>query len=93
MKLLVCVMNNFYVNDIEKQLKAKGYRMTKLASTGGFLKKGNTTLLFGVNEKDVPELKETLKQTCLSIEDKKGKPEGLEGRFTTLLLDTTDNVL
>ena len=29
---------------------AQGFRVTRLASTGGFLRKGNTTLLAGVEE-------------------------------------------
>ncbi|MCD8503214.1 MAG: cyclic-di-AMP receptor [Bacillaceae bacterium] len=92
MKLLVCVMNNYYANDIEKIVKEKGYRLTKLSSTGGFLKKGSTTFLFGVEDKDVSVLKEILKQSCLSIEKTKGKYEGVEGRFTTFLLDNVENM-
>lgn len=92
MKLLVCVMNNYYANDIEKILKEKGYRMTKLSSTGGFLKKGSTTFLFGVEDIDVSQLKDILKQSCLQIEKAKGKYEGVEGRFTTFLLDNIENL-
>jgi uncharacterized protein YaaQ len=31
-------------------LVEQGFRVTRLASTGGFLRKGNTTLLVGVEE-------------------------------------------
>ena len=53
MKLLVCILDNFYKDQVEKELREKGYRMTELASSGGFLRKGSTTFLFGANEDDL----------------------------------------
>ena len=42
----------------------KGYRITKLATTGGFLKKGNTTLLIGVEEEDLDEVLGIIEKNC-----------------------------
>ncbi|MFC3526266.1 cyclic-di-AMP receptor [Marinococcus halophilus] len=68
MKLLLCIIDNFYTDQVEMEMKEKGYRMTEIASSGGFLKKGNTTFLFGVDEEEVPKLKTDLKDICLAYE-------------------------
>lgn len=87
MKLMVCIMNNYYVNFVEKQLRREGFRMTELSSSGGFLKKGNTTFLFGVEEKDVAQLQQALKEACLQLEKVKGRRRGTESRYTSFVID------
>ena len=47
MLLLIAVVQDQDVNRLLTALLEKGYRATKLASTGGFLRQGNTTLLMG----------------------------------------------
>ncbi len=49
-------------------LISKGYRATKLASTGGFLREGNTTLLMGIEEDRVDEVVSLIKRECRSRE-------------------------
>ncbi len=51
-----------------ESLVEKGFRATKLASTGGFLKEGNTTLLLGVDDNQVNEVVSIVKKTCQSRE-------------------------
>jgi uncharacterized protein YaaQ len=50
MKLLVFVTENSTADPTVDALVEQGFRVTRLASTGGFLRKGNTTLLAGVEE-------------------------------------------
>ena len=50
MKLLVFVTENSAADPTVDALVEQGFRVTRLASTGGFLRKGNTTLLVGVEE-------------------------------------------
>ena len=40
--------------------------MTKLASTGGFLKAGNTTILMGIDEARIPEALSIIENNCKS---------------------------
>ncbi|WP_026673707.1 cyclic-di-AMP receptor [Alkalihalobacterium bogoriense] len=87
MKLMVCIVNNFYVENVEKQLRKKEYRMTELASTGGFLRKGNTTFLLGVEEQHIESLKTVIKEACLQVEQTRGKRKGNESRFTSFIVD------
>ena len=42
------------------------YRATKLASTGGFLKSGNTTFLIGTEDENVHQVIEIIKENCKS---------------------------
>jgi len=50
MKLLVFVTEDNVADPTVDALIEQGFRVTRLASTGGFLRKGNTTLLVGVEE-------------------------------------------
>ena len=50
MKLLVFVTEDNVADPTVDALIEQGFRVTRLASTGGFLRKGNTTLLVGVED-------------------------------------------
>ena len=66
MKLVMAIIQDedaFHIMDL---LKAKGFGATKLASTGGFLRSGNTTLICGVTEERIPELVDVIEQKCKS---------------------------
>jgi uncharacterized protein YaaQ len=68
MKLIVAVVQDKDSIKLIEGLMIKGYRATKLASTGGFLKEGNTTLLIGVDDNRVPEVMGIIRKTCKSRE-------------------------
>ena len=66
MKLVMAIIHDedaFHIMDL---LAEKGYSVTKLASTGGFLRSGNTTLICGVNEDRIPELVDIIEKKCRS---------------------------
>lgn len=85
MKLMVCIANQKYGSGMIQRLSEKGYRVTKLASSGGFLKEGNDTLLIGVGNQDINELKKAMKEAAEEIEKQKGwKPKG--HRFTSFIV-------
>lgn len=50
MKLLVFVTDDSVADPTVDALVEQGFRVTRLASTGGFLRKGNTTLLVGTED-------------------------------------------
>lgn len=64
MKLVLAVVQNQDVGPVLERLLEKGLRATKLASTGGFLRQGNTTLLIGVENERVAEVVDILRNTC-----------------------------
>jgi uncharacterized protein YaaQ len=68
MKLIVAIVQDQDVNALMDALTEKKYRVTKLSSTGGFLKSGNTTLLIGVEDEKVNEVKELVDHNCKTRE-------------------------
>lgn len=47
MKMLIAIVQDQDSHILMDELSERDFRMTKLASTGGFLKAGNTTILMG----------------------------------------------
>ncbi|WP_215491733.1 cyclic-di-AMP receptor [Fenollaria sporofastidiosus] len=68
MKLIVAIVQDQDVNPLMDALTEKKFRVTKLSSTGGFLKSGNTTLLIGVEDDKVNEVKELVDHNCKTRE-------------------------
>ncbi len=64
MKLVIAIVHDEDAHDLVEELTEKEYGVTKLASTGGFLKAGNTTLLIGVPKRQVDDVIEVIKDTC-----------------------------
>jgi uncharacterized protein YaaQ len=53
MKLIVFVTDGAYADATVDALVEQGFRVTRLATTGGFLRRGNTTLLVGLEDAQV----------------------------------------
>lgn len=68
LKLIVAIVQDHDINRLLPALMKKGFRATKLASTGGFLREGNTTLLIGVEVGKVEEALGVIGETCATRE-------------------------
>lgn len=55
MKLLLAIVSNEDASSVISSLNKKRFQTTKLATTGGFLSKGNTTIILGVDDNKVDE--------------------------------------
>ena len=64
MNLVLAIVQDDDAIDLIEELTDKDYRVTKLATTGGFLKSGNTTLMIGVEEKEVKNLINVIEDVC-----------------------------
>lgn len=64
MKLLIAIVQDNDVNLLMDDLVEKEFSVTKLATTGGFLKEGNTTLLMGVDEDRVKDCLDIIESNC-----------------------------
>ena len=64
MKLVIAVVQDQDAVRLLDGLVEKGYSATKLASTGGFLKEGNTTLLIGVDDDKVDDVLAVIRSKC-----------------------------
>lgn len=69
MKLLITIVQDQDVPALIEALMENDFRATKLASTGGFLRAGNTTLLLGIEDDRVPALLELIKSVCRKREE------------------------
>lgn len=64
MKLIVCIVDDMDIHALLDALSEGGYQATKLSSSGGFLKRGNTTLLIGVENEKKETVLEIIKKVC-----------------------------
>ncbi|MFW5972223.1 MAG: cyclic-di-AMP receptor [Bacillota bacterium] len=66
MKMVIAVVHDHDAHDLLEAVTKKGFKATKMASTGGFLREGNTTFMIGTDEEHVEELLEIIKENCES---------------------------
>lgn len=66
MKLIFAIVHNDDSRKVTDELNSNGFSVTKLCSTGGFLKSGNTTLLVGVDEDRVNSVIEIIQKKSKS---------------------------
>jgi uncharacterized protein YaaQ len=50
MKMIIAIVNDDDSDRVSKSIIGSGFRVTTIASTGGFLRKGKTTMLSGVED-------------------------------------------
>lgn len=53
MKMIITIIKDNDTDTVTKALTAQGFRVTTIASTGGFLRSGVSTLLCGVEDEQV----------------------------------------
>lgn len=66
MKLIISVVHDEDVEELCEQLSKAGFGTTKLATTGTFLKQGNTTLFIGAEKEKVDEALGIIREVCHS---------------------------
>lgn len=63
-KLIIAIVQDNDSNQLMNAFRNANIQSTKLASTGGFLKEGNTTLMIGSKEENVSEVLNTIQYHC-----------------------------
>lgn len=64
MKLIISIVQDDDAEDLLDILTEADFRVTKLATTGGFLKSGNTTLMVGVEDENVDKVISQIEEVC-----------------------------
>ena len=64
MKMITAIVQDEDVQGLLDCLMKENFRATKIGSTGGFLKKGNVTLIIGVEDKDVDRAIDIIRNNC-----------------------------
>lgn len=93
MKLIIAIVQDKFVNSLVRSFLKEDIRITKLSSTGGFLKSGNTTFLIGVNDDELEKAKEII-ENSVKTETIKEDGEVMELHGANLfILDVDDNII
>lgn len=64
MKLIMAIVSSDDSGELISVLTKNSFSVTKLATTGGFLRSGNTTVIIGVEEEKIEEVFSIIKSTC-----------------------------
>lgn len=64
MKLVIAVVQGSDADRLLDALVTRGFRATQINSSGGFLREQNVTLMVGVEDGQVPAVRETVRQNC-----------------------------
>ena len=66
MKLIMAIINKEDSDAVITALSRSGYHVTRLASTGGFLRSGNSTILVGTEDQNVDVVCGIIQSRCKS---------------------------
>lgn len=66
MKLVIAIVQDYDTDRLLSAVSGRGLRATRIASTGGFLRMGNTTVMLGVEDNQVEDCLDVLRVTCNS---------------------------
>lgn len=89
MKLIIAIVNNDDSSTVQSALTEGGFFVTKLATSGGFLKKGNTTFFVGTNDDKVDSAIEIIKANAKKRVEKEPTvpPTEMGEFFTPIMVD------
>ena len=79
MKLVIAIVQDEDAGRVVSALMDKGFGVTKLATTGGFLRAGNTTLLLGVDEEKFQGAMDVIEKVCKSRKQIATSPSPVAG--------------
>ena len=79
MKLIIAIVQDEDASRLINQLMSEDYRVTKLATTGGFLRSGNTTLLVGVEDDKLDNTMKVIEKVCKSRKQMASAPSPISG--------------
>ena len=64
MKLIIAIIKDEDNDAVSRALTKEEFRVTLTASTGGFLRSGRSTLLIGVEDDQVDQALEIIRENC-----------------------------
>ncbi|WP_394922641.1 cyclic-di-AMP receptor [uncultured Robinsoniella sp.] len=64
MKMIFAIVHDEDGGFVIDKLNKSNFMVTKLATTGGFLRRGNTTLLIGTEDDKVEQVIDIIKEEC-----------------------------
>ena len=64
MKLILAILRDEDTEAVSRGMIVAGFRVTRIASTGGFLRRGYTTFMVGVDDDKVDQAIKALSDNC-----------------------------
>ena len=80
MNLILAIVHKEDVDSVTEEVVKGGYRLTQISTSGGFLRRGNSTLLIGVEPEKVNDVLRLIQAGC--------KARGIPTRLTRACLCT-----
>lgn len=84
MNLVLSIVQNEDADGATRALLSAGYRVTRMNTAGGFLRRGNVTLLVGVEETQVDDVLQIIEANCRARAD--GGSVGSTGYAATVFV-------
>jgi uncharacterized protein YaaQ len=81
MKLILAILRDEDTESVSHGLIVAGFRVTRIASTGGFLRRGNATMMVGVEDDKLDQAIQVLRENCSPPSDP------IQRRATLFVLD------
>ncbi len=69
MKLIIAITRDEDSKGILDTLITAEYRVTRIASTGGFLRRGMTTMMIGIEDEKVDEVINIMRGNCAAVNE------------------------
>lgn len=69
MKMIICILQDNDKDQVTKALNEEGFRVTVLPSTGAFFRRGNSTMLIGVEKEKVDKAIQVIKSSVSEQDD------------------------
>ena len=79
MKLIIAIVQDEDSQKFISEMMKHGFSVTKLATTGGFLRIGNTTMMIGVEDERVEEALSIIEKICKSRKQVVTSPSPMAG--------------
>jgi uncharacterized protein YaaQ len=86
-KLIIAVVQNEDADNVVDALLEAEYRATRLASTGGFLRRGNTTIMIGVQDEQVDPVLDLIRGQARSRQSGEANAPVQTAAATVFVLD------
>jgi uncharacterized protein YaaQ len=88
MKLLMAIVRSEFEADVTFALTNTGFTVTRISTTGGFWRRGNTTLLIGAEDEKIDEALATIDENAgPEIETDRAPESHPPHRATIFVLD------
>ena len=91
MKLIIAIVQGEDAGQVINALLAAGHRLTRINTTGGFLRRGNATLLVGVEDPQVDEVINLIQANCRQRSEPAPLEKGLPAFAATVFVVNTSH--